>query len=192
MDVLDHQIPQNFSGVISTFEIDIYCGRISPATYFWIRWLSLMDGLLNYVENTDVILQIYVHMSAERWAALCINFFQFLIDKLAFYIEIWQGACPACKRQFVGYKNQIIRCGSCGNIVWQPEGDFFSRGGRGRGSSSSKSDRDIIDVEFEEKWTEMLDRKWWFTSCRLCTACGKLKKIMGGLRGEEGWCLSDV
>ncbi|XP_043816200.1 uncharacterized protein LOC110623381 isoform X2 [Manihot esculenta] len=61
------------------------------------------------------------------------------------------GACPACKRQFVGYKNQIIRCGSCGNIVWQPEGDFFSRGGRGRGSSSSKSDRDIIDVEFEEK-----------------------------------------
>ncbi|KAJ9185501.1 hypothetical protein P3X46_005131 [Hevea brasiliensis] len=62
-----------------------------------------------------------------------------------------KGACPACKRQFVGYKNQVIRCASCGNIVWQPEGDFFSRGGRGRGTSPSKSDGDIIDVEFEEK-----------------------------------------
>ncbi|OMO51377.1 hypothetical protein CCACVL1_29824 [Corchorus capsularis] len=60
-----------------------------------------------------------------------------------------KGACPACKRQFVGYKNQIIRCGSCGNIVWQPEGDFFGRDSRGR--SSRKSEPDIIDVEFEEK-----------------------------------------
>ncbi|KAL5836887.1 hypothetical protein ACOSQ3_014056 [Xanthoceras sorbifolium] len=62
---------------------------------------------------------------------------------------IIKGDCPACKRQFVGYKNQIIRCASCGNIVWQPKGDFFSRGGRGTGPS--KSDPDIIDVEFEEK-----------------------------------------
>ncbi|KAB1204098.1 hypothetical protein CJ030_MR8G001610 [Morella rubra] len=60
-----------------------------------------------------------------------------------------KGACPACKRQFVGYKNQIIRCTSCGNIVWQPKGDFFSRGGRG--TTSSKSEPEIIDVEFEEK-----------------------------------------
>lgn len=62
-----------------------------------------------------------------------------------------KGACPACKRQFVGYKNQIIRCTSCGNIVWQPKGDFFSRDGKGTSSSKSKSDPDIIDVEFEEK-----------------------------------------
>ncbi|KAJ4721467.1 Replicase polyprotein 1ab [Melia azedarach] len=60
-----------------------------------------------------------------------------------------KGACPACKREFVGYKNQIIRCTSCGNIVWQPQGDFFSR--QGRGKNSSKSDADIIDVDFEEK-----------------------------------------
>lgn len=60
-----------------------------------------------------------------------------------------QGACPACKRQFVGYKNQVIRCASCGNTVWQPKGDFFSRDGRG--PSSSKSEPEIIDVEFEEK-----------------------------------------
>ncbi|XP_050214391.1 uncharacterized protein LOC126665600 [Mercurialis annua] len=61
-----------------------------------------------------------------------------------------KGACPACKRQFVGYKNQVIRCAGCGNIVWQPD----SRGGRGSGrggTSSSKSDPNIIDVEFEEK-----------------------------------------
>ncbi|XP_022744675.1 uncharacterized protein LOC111295444 isoform X2 [Durio zibethinus] len=59
------------------------------------------------------------------------------------------GACPACKRQFVGYKNQIIRCASCGNIVWQPEGDFFRRDSRG--TASRKSEPEIIDVEFEEK-----------------------------------------
>ncbi|KAK1415085.1 hypothetical protein QVD17_30856 [Tagetes erecta] len=61
-----------------------------------------------------------------------------------------KGACPACKRQFVGYKNQMVRCAGCGNIVWQPKGDFFSKGGT-RPSSSSKSDPEIIDVEFEEK-----------------------------------------
>ncbi|PON60378.1 replicase polyprotein 1ab protein [Parasponia andersonii] len=65
-----------------------------------------------------------------------------------------KGSCPACKRQFVGYKNQMIRCASCGNTVWQPKGgggggDFFS--GNSRGTSSSKSDPEIIDVEFEEK-----------------------------------------
>lgn len=60
-----------------------------------------------------------------------------------------KGECPACRRQFVGYKNQTVRCTSCGNIVWQPQGDFFSKGGKG--PSSSKSQPDVIDVEFEEK-----------------------------------------
>ncbi|OVA15307.1 hypothetical protein BVC80_841g17 [Macleaya cordata] len=61
-----------------------------------------------------------------------------------------EGACPACKKRFMGYRNQVVRCTSCGNIVWQPKGDFFSRGGKGT-TSSSKSEPDIIDVEFEEK-----------------------------------------
>ncbi|KAG8390489.1 hypothetical protein BUALT_Bualt01G0088700 [Buddleja alternifolia] len=61
-----------------------------------------------------------------------------------------KGECPACKRQFAGYKNQTVRCASCGNIVWQPQGDFFTRGGRGT-TPPSKSKPDIIDVEFEEK-----------------------------------------
>ncbi|XVF06932.1 hypothetical protein REPUB_Repub06bG0093700 [Reevesia pubescens] len=60
-----------------------------------------------------------------------------------------KGACPACRRQFVGYKNQMIRCASCGNIVWQPEGDSFRRDSRG--PTSRKSEPEIIDVEFEEK-----------------------------------------
>ncbi|GAV78876.1 hypothetical protein CFOL_v3_22341 [Cephalotus follicularis] len=59
-----------------------------------------------------------------------------------------KGACPACKRQFVGYKNQIIHCAGCGNIVWQPKGDSFARGGKA--STSSKSEPEVIDVEFEE------------------------------------------
>ncbi|KAE8691119.1 putative LRR receptor-like serine/threonine-protein kinase [Hibiscus syriacus] len=60
-----------------------------------------------------------------------------------------KGACPACKKQFVGYKSQVIRCTSCGNIVWQPEGDFF-HGDSGL-SGPRKSEPEIIDVEFEEK-----------------------------------------
>ena len=34
--------------------------------------------------------------------------------------------------------------------MWQPKGDFFSRDGRT--TSASKSDPEIIDVDFEEKW----------------------------------------
>jgi len=44
--------------------------------------------------------------------------------------------------QFSGYKNQVIRCTGCGNIVWQPKDgkeDFFSRGACGR--TNSRSDR---------------------------------------------------
>lgn len=61
-----------------------------------------------------------------------------------------KGSCPACKKQFVGYKNQKVQCSGCGNTVWQPEGDFFSRGSGGM-PGTSKSKPDIIDVEFEEK-----------------------------------------
>ncbi|KAK4256299.1 hypothetical protein QN277_009183 [Acacia crassicarpa] len=71
-----------------------------------------------------------------------------LIGTLANNLTI-KGTCPACKMQFAGYKNQMIRCTSCGNIVWQPKGDSFSKDGRR--TSSSKSDPDIIDVDFEEK-----------------------------------------
>ncbi|PHT42358.1 hypothetical protein CQW23_16383 [Capsicum baccatum] len=60
-----------------------------------------------------------------------------------------KGQCPACRRQFIGNKNSTVRCANCGNIVWQPKDDFFSRGSRG--TASSKSEPDIIDVEFEEK-----------------------------------------
>ncbi|CAK9311185.1 unnamed protein product [Citrullus colocynthis] len=60
-----------------------------------------------------------------------------------------KGTCPACNREFAGYKNQIISCTGCGNIVWQPkgQGEYNSR----KGSSSSKSQPNVIDVEFEEK-----------------------------------------
>ncbi|KAJ4909953.1 hypothetical protein Rs2_04574 [Raphanus sativus] len=68
-----------------------------------------------------------------------------------------KGECPACKRQFIGYKNQVIRCEGCRNIVWQPQGDFFSRDGNNNNSSSNKGNSkkppksQIIDVDFEEK-----------------------------------------
>lgn len=57
-----------------------------------------------------------------------------------------EGACPACKRRFMGYRNQIIRCASCRNIVWQPGSDSSRRA-----PPSSKVEPDIIDIEIEEK-----------------------------------------
>ncbi|XP_019082602.1 PREDICTED: uncharacterized protein LOC104704600 [Camelina sativa] len=66
-----------------------------------------------------------------------------------------KGECPACKRQFIGYKSQIIRCEGCGNIVWQPQGDFFSKDGNNNNNSKGNSKKppksQIIDVDFEEK-----------------------------------------
>ncbi|KAF0930164.1 hypothetical protein E2562_030318 [Oryza meyeriana var. granulata] len=57
-----------------------------------------------------------------------------------------EGTCPACKRRFVGYRNQVIRCMNCQNIVWQP-----NNRSSGRAGSSRSSGPDVIDVEFEEK-----------------------------------------
>ncbi|XP_062205912.1 uncharacterized protein LOC133907834 [Phragmites australis] len=57
-----------------------------------------------------------------------------------------EGTCPACKRRFVGYRNQVIRCMNCQNIVWQPN-NRSSGGAR----SSRSSEPDVIDVEYEEK-----------------------------------------
>lgn len=61
-----------------------------------------------------------------------------------------QGNCPSCRSKFIGYKFQRVCCTSCGNIVWQPQDDSFSKTGR-HTKSSSKSQADVIDVEFEEK-----------------------------------------
>ncbi|XP_020084006.1 uncharacterized protein LOC109707267 isoform X1 [Ananas comosus] len=58
-----------------------------------------------------------------------------------------EGTCPACKRRFVGYRNQVIRCMSCQNIVWQPKDSSRGSGGGSSGNSSP----DIIDIEIEEK-----------------------------------------
>ncbi|OEL23929.1 hypothetical protein BAE44_0015052 [Dichanthelium oligosanthes] len=57
-----------------------------------------------------------------------------------------EGTCPACKRRFVGYRSQVIRCMNCQNIVWQPN-NSSSGGAR----SSRSSEPDVIDVEYEEK-----------------------------------------
>ncbi|KAJ6822066.1 uncharacterized protein M6B38_390120 [Iris pallida] len=69
-----------------------------------------------------------------------------LIGTIAKNLTI-EGSCPACRTRFVGYRNQVIRCSGCRNIVWQP-GDGSSRG---RGSPPRNSDPDIIDIEIEEK-----------------------------------------
>lgn len=70
-----------------------------------------------------------------------------------------QGTCPACKRRFVGYRNQVIRCMSCRNIVWQPKDSSRGSGGGSSGNSSP----DIINIEIEEKWVDFLNQ-WEISS----------------------------
>lgn len=64
----------------------------------------------------------------------------FLIGAVARNVVI-EGACPACKRRFVGNRSQVIQCMNCRAVVWQPRDDF----------SKGSSDPEIIDVEIEEK-----------------------------------------
>ncbi|XP_041021823.1 uncharacterized protein LOC121263096 [Juglans microcarpa x Juglans regia] len=112
--------------------LDTPLGR-SFATIFFL-WFALSGWLFRFLIFTTCILPFAGPL---------------LIGTIANNLVI-KGACPACKRQFAGYKNQMIRCTSCGNVVWQPKGDdLFSRDGRG--TTTSKSDPEIIDVEFEEK-----------------------------------------
>ncbi|GLT87741.1 hypothetical protein SLE2022_058060 [Rubroshorea leprosula] len=111
--------------------LDTPLGR-SFATIFFL-WFALSGWLFQFLIFATWLLPVAAPL---------------LIGTVANNLVI-KGTCPACKRQFVGYKNQIIRCTSCGNIVWQAVGDFSSRGGRG--PKSKKSEPEIIDVEFEKK-----------------------------------------
>ncbi|KAM7279569.1 hypothetical protein ACFE04_006703 [Oxalis oulophora] len=125
----------------------------------WPRYKKQLDAFLETPLGKSATTIFFLWFALSGWLFRFIIFATWvlpiagplLIGAVANNLVI-KGSCPACKRQFVGYKNQIIRCGGCGNIVWQPKGkgDFFSGGGPGRGSSS-KSDPDVIDVEFEEK-----------------------------------------
>ncbi|XP_074270566.1 uncharacterized protein LOC141594429 [Silene latifolia] len=71
-----------------------------------------------------------------------------LLNTLANKVVV-KGACPSCKRNFIGNKNSMIQCTGCGNIVWQPQGGGFSEGNKN--STRSKSQPEFIDVDFEEK-----------------------------------------
>ncbi|KAK6936436.1 hypothetical protein RJ641_033466 [Dillenia turbinata] len=111
--------------------LDTPLGR-SFATIFFV-WFALSGWLFRFLIFTTWILPLAGPL---------------LIGTVANNFVI-KGTCPACQRQFVGYKNQIVRCAGCGNTVWQPKGDFFSGGSKG--PKASNSDPEIIDVEFEEK-----------------------------------------
>ncbi|KAK1305140.1 hypothetical protein QJS10_CPB11g00192 [Acorus calamus] len=108
-----------------TFSVDFY--RNWPRTTFFL-WFALSGWLFNFLIFATWVLPFAAPL---------------LIGTIAnnFVIE---GTCPACKRQFMGYRNQIIQCAGCRNIVWQP-------GDGGGGNPPSNSRPDIIDIEFEEK-----------------------------------------
>ncbi|KAK5834939.1 Replicase polyprotein 1ab [Gossypium arboreum] len=122
----------------------------------WPRYRKQLNDFLDTPLGRSFATIFFLWFALSGWMFRCLIFATWilpfagplLIGTVANNLVI-KGACPACKRQFVGYKNQIVRCVSCGNIVWQPEGDFFRRDSRG--TNSRKSEPDIIDVEFEEK-----------------------------------------
>ncbi|KAH7687456.1 Cysteine-rich domain-containing protein [Dioscorea alata] len=112
-----------------SFSVDF--SRNWPRTIFFL-WFALSGWLFRFFILATWILPFAAPLLIGTFAN-------------SFAIE---GSCPACKRRFVGYRNQIIRCTGCRNIVWQPGNDFSSRGG---GSRPNPSDPDIIDIEIEEK-----------------------------------------
>ncbi|XP_012458959.1 uncharacterized protein LOC105779655 [Gossypium raimondii] len=122
----------------------------------WPRYRKQLNDFLDTPLGRSFATIFFLWFALSGWMFRCLIFATWilpfagplLIGTVANNLVI-KGACPACKRQFVGYKNQIVRCVSCGNIVWQPEGDFFRRDSKG--TNSRKSEPDIIDVEFEEK-----------------------------------------
>ncbi|KAE8673723.1 putative LRR receptor-like serine/threonine-protein kinase [Hibiscus syriacus] len=122
----------------------------------WPRYRKQLNDFLDTPLGRSSATIFFLWFALSGWMFRCIIFATWilpfagplLIGTVAKNLVI-KGACPACKREFVGYKNQIIRCASCRNIVWQPEGGFFR--GDSRSSNSRKSDPEIIDVEFEEK-----------------------------------------
>ncbi|KAL4574711.1 hypothetical protein LXL04_021547 [Taraxacum kok-saghyz] len=129
------QFPLQYRKQISNF-LDTPLGR-SFGTIFFL-WFALSGWLFRILIFATWVLPIAGPL---------------LIGAVANNLVI-KGSCPACKRQFMGYKNQMVRCGGCGNVVWQPKGDFFTQRGNSGSSSSSKSSKsgqEIIDVEFEEK-----------------------------------------
>ncbi|KAB2033595.1 hypothetical protein ERO13_D04G027000v2 [Gossypium hirsutum] len=122
----------------------------------WPRYRKQLNDFLDTPWGRSFATIFFLWFALSGWMFRCLIFATWilpfagplLIGTVANNLVI-KGACPACKRQFVGYKNQIVRCVSCGNIVWQPEGDFFRRDSKG--TNSRKSEPDIIDIEFEEK-----------------------------------------
>ncbi|MBA0872817.1 hypothetical protein Goshw_021315 [Gossypium schwendimanii] len=122
----------------------------------WPRYRKQLNDFLDTPLGRSFATIFFLWFALSGWMFRCLIFATWilpfagplLIGTVANNLVI-KGACPACKRQFVGYKNQTVRCVSCGNIVWQPKGDFFRRDSSG--TNSRKSEPEIIDVEFEEK-----------------------------------------
>ncbi|CAL1361752.1 unnamed protein product [Linum trigynum] len=116
--------------------MDTPLGRFSYAMFF--VWFALSGWLFRFIIYGSWILPLAVPLII---AAIGNNL-------------VIKGSCPACRQDFMGIKNRAIRCAGCGNIVWYPEDDVFSRGGGAggkKGTKPSKSDPNVIDVEFEEK-----------------------------------------
>ncbi|KAG9155766.1 hypothetical protein Leryth_004019 [Lithospermum erythrorhizon] len=122
------------------------------------RYRRQLNDLLDTPLGRSCVTIFFLWFALSGWLFRILTFSLFvlpfagplLIGAVANNLII-KGECPACKRQFAGYKNQTVRCSNCGNIVWQPKNDFFSGGSRGGTTPSSKSSQDVIDVEFEEK-----------------------------------------
>ncbi|XP_057525249.1 uncharacterized protein LOC130804718 [Amaranthus tricolor] len=124
----------------------------------WPRYRKQFNDLLDTPLGRSSATIFFLWFALSGWLFRCLIFATWvlpiagplLLTAVANNMTV-KGACPACKREFVGVKNSMICCQGCGNIVWQPQGDFFSKGDKKNPWSKSKSKSEIIDVEFEEK-----------------------------------------
>ncbi|KAH0462525.1 hypothetical protein IEQ34_010100 [Dendrobium chrysotoxum] len=119
------------------------------------RYRKELSGFLGTPIGRGSMIAFFLWFALSGWWFRFFIIATWVLPLAALLIRIFansfaiKGACPACERQFVGYRNQVIRCAGCRNIVWQPGSDFASS--RNNTSSSKPYEADIIDIEIEEK-----------------------------------------
>ncbi|CAN0898066.1 hypothetical protein LINGRAHAP2_LOCUS19498 [Linum grandiflorum] len=125
----------------------------------WPRYRKQLNGLMNTPLGRVFYALFFLWFALSGWLFRFLIFGSFVLPLAGPLIIaaignnfVIKGSCPACKQDFMGIKTRQIRCSGCGNIVWYPEDSRGGGSGPGQqGSRPSKSDPNIIDVEFEER-----------------------------------------
>jgi len=114
----------------------------------WPRYKRELNQFLNTPLGRSIATLVFLWFALSGWLFRIIIFGTWVLPFAAPFLigavarnTVIEGACPACKRRFIGKRNQIIQCMNCRAVVWQPREDF----------SKGSANPDIIDIDIEEK-----------------------------------------